>query len=740
MMHMIKLPLTRVLSFLVWGCTFSLAALASGKTRPPTATPSIDGKKVVALDAVPNVQIEMPDQSIHDFGPDFQASLITQLMQSGRYLVTDPAASAPAVAAQATSAAADYVWVGSVTPSATVRIEVVALNFSTGSLGEKMFYGFDETFHTPFNDGTGKRLNEFPLKAVSYEPSWFERSFDEEGFGPIGSRSGLDLGDGFSINALYAWLDVKYASYHSELHLKLSLDTPLAAATQYKWVEVKGDGFFFDVAGAYQGYSGGISIARRDAMDQALKNAIQGSFDAIDRSLKPLPMLAQVDSVLTDGTVLFGTGPFSDVQPGIQYEIVQNPGVVIQVTASNASGSVGIVVKGDVSQVKAGLALRQVSSVVNPAFNPRVQPNGMLAMANDGSNVSVMSASDTNQLTPINFPQSPELSKYAVFLTNAQAFAKSLAGAVFLPYRIARYFMYDQAYHDKPDFGFTQKFQASQEPWAKQIGLDVAPAMAAGSPVVAIIDSGVDYNHPALHGSIWTNPDGSGNPGWDFVSHDARPYDDGFHGTQVASVVVNVAPGTKIMPIKAFNPYGITSSAAIYSSFVYAVDHGAQIILAAWATRVPSDALEMGLQYAHDHGVVVVVPAGDQGSDLGIASIYPSVYSRALDNIVAVTGVDVNDQIVQTANNTGANYSAGAVQMAAPGQDIWVAEPRVGYTRKTSTGLAAAIVAGVLSRNLAAVPAEGIYVDQIQRLRNDAENISALNGSVAGGLRVKIAR
>jgi hypothetical protein len=139
MMHMIKLPLTRVLSFLVWGCTFSLAALASGKTRPPTATPSIDGKKVVALDAVPNVQIEMPDQSIHDFGPDFQASLITQLMQSGRYLVTDPAASAPAVAAQATSAAADYVWVGSVTPSATVRIEVVALNFSTGSLGEKMF-------------------------------------------------------------------------------------------------------------------------------------------------------------------------------------------------------------------------------------------------------------------------------------------------------------------------------------------------------------------------------------------------------------------------------------------------------------------------------------------------------------------------------------------------------------------------------------------------------------------------
>ena len=66
-----------------------LAADSQGLSSLPVA----QGKKAVALTPIQNVQIEMPDQSIHNFGEDLQASLTTQLTQSGRYIVIDPLSS-----------------------------------------------------------------------------------------------------------------------------------------------------------------------------------------------------------------------------------------------------------------------------------------------------------------------------------------------------------------------------------------------------------------------------------------------------------------------------------------------------------------------------------------------------------------------------------------------------------------------------------------------------------------------
>src|SRR4051794_11032768 len=87
--HPGQLPRSWALGSVVWGSIFPLLAFASGKAPAPDV-PTIDGKKVVALFPVKSVVIEMPDGSLHDFGPDFRASLITKLMQSERYLVTDP--------------------------------------------------------------------------------------------------------------------------------------------------------------------------------------------------------------------------------------------------------------------------------------------------------------------------------------------------------------------------------------------------------------------------------------------------------------------------------------------------------------------------------------------------------------------------------------------------------------------------------------------------------------------------
>jgi thermitase len=258
------------------------------------------------------------------------------------------------------------------------------------------------------------------------------------------------------------------------------------------------------------------------------------------------------------------------------------------------------------------------------------------------------------------------------------------------------------------------------------------------APIVAVIDSGVDYNHPAIHDQVWHNPEPGAvdSYGWDFISGDSRPYDDGYHGTQVASLVLAVAPRARIMALKAFNPWGVTSSSALLGAFHYAVDHGAKIILCGWATRQHSNALEQAVSYAREQGVIVVAAAGDRGDDLREVPAYPAAFAPQYENVVAVTGVTSTDQLVQLKGRY-ANFNSEIVSIAAPGDGILVAEPRSGNTKETSTGLSAALVAGTLARIQAT--GQGNAPDWLQRLRETAKKVPALENGVAGGLRLQLA-
>ena len=434
-----------------------------------------------------------------------------------------------------------------------MTLDVQALNFRTGSRGDQAFYGFDEKFNTPFNDGRSGYQNEFPLRTSFFnEPSWFGRTFESKGVAPFDSRSGLDLGDGFALDFLVAWLKLKYAKYHSELHLKLQLTSVLGEKIEEKWIQVAGNGFFMDVSGAYDQTSVGISIARRDAMNQALRKSISGSFDSIERALIHVPLMARVDAILKDGTLLLGTGPFSDIQSGVLYEALENPKIRIRVESTNASGSIGKLAFGNLDPVKPGLLLRQVDSNAVEFHSKNFR--GLSA------DPSTPTTAESIQMRPENLSASNELKAAVPDLTRWQAYIKSLAEAIFLPYRISRYFLYNQAYHVQADGRVSSDEYLNdwrKGTWARQIGLTEVGAMGPTVPIVAVIDSGVDYNHPVIHDSLWLNPDSNsdmGRYGWDFVSHDSRPFDDGFHGTQVASVVLSVAPNTKILPLKVFNP------------------------------------------------------------------------------------------------------------------------------------------------------------------------------------------
>ena len=763
------MPLTLVHCFLLSGF-YSLESEAAGKKKSVVQT-EFYGKKCVEIVPLQNVEIELPDQSQHNFGEDFYASLTTQLTNSGRYIVVDapspPLAQGLSLLRSNSVSGYDpendpgYEWIGSVLPAARIRVHVEALTFQTGDRGDRMFYGFDERIHTPFNQGLNAK-NEFPLRLFNpAEPSWFGQSFEDKGIAPFDSRSGLDLGDGFEMDALFAWLTVKYAKYHSELHLRLELDTVLGKATEFRSVTVQGNGFFFDVAGGYQGYSGGISVARRDAMNQALKKAIDGSYAAIDRALAEIPLVARIDSVLQNGAVLLGTGPSSGVQSGVLYQSLKRPGLIFSVVSSDESGSVAQILRGDRTLLSHGDVVQQIFSL--PAES-QVSKLGVMTQSNlrQGSSLSaaaltVPSLVDSTSLANANLPQA-DLSAWVPAVSRAVAFLKSLAEAIFLPYRVYRYFSYDQDYHRNPDLAIPGVFNLKNGHWVHQIGLDQLSDRnpeSAGSPqnpqgplsgetaVIAVIDSGMDYNHPSLHSSLWVNPSPVTDPngrtdqyGWDFISNDARPYDDSYHGTQIASLVSAVDSTLKIMPLKVFNPWGITNSSSLYSAFIYAVDHGAKVIVCGWAGLEKSQAMEMGVAYAQQHGVIIVAAVGDYGLKLSDLPVYPAMFKLHYDNVITVASVDDGDQLVQQSNRKS-SYDPDWVSIAAPGQNIEVAEPRLGKTKATSNGLSAALVAGVLGHKILRSGPARSYQEEIEILLDRADSVPSLHGFVRNAKRLR---
>ncbi|QEU89699.1 S8 family serine peptidase [Streptomyces kanamyceticus] len=141
--------------------------------------------------------------------------------------------------------------------------------------------------------------------------------------------------------------------------------------------------------------------------------------------------------------------------------------------------------------------------------------------------------------------------------------------------------------------------------------------------VIAIVDSGVDLDHPDLKDRLVD--------GYDFVDGDKRPEDGFGHGTHVAGIaaadtdngkgIAGGAPGAKIMPVRVMGDDGSGSNANITKGIVWAADNGADVInLSLGEGPLMSNLLQGGIlnraiQHAHDKGAVVVAAAGNDGAD-----------------------------------------------------------------------------------------------------------------------------
>lgn len=209
--------------------------------------------------------------------------------------------------------------------------------------------------------------------------------------------------------------------------------------------------------------------------------------------------------------------------------------------------------------------------------------------------------------------------------------------------------------------------------------------------IIAVIDTGVDLNHPDLQNNLVAGYNANtGTEGSDVAQ------DKNGHGTHVAGIiaaannnigVTGIAYQAKIMPIKALTAYGNGTDDCIADGIVWAADHGAKIINLSLGAFGGGQVLDEAIRYAALKGCLLIAAAGNKGDDPLLTSIaYPAVDYQ----VIAVTASDNNDKIASF------SLAGPETEIAAPGVNVistyWNGSS--GYAMLSGTSMAAPFVAG----------------------------------------------
>jgi|GEM_PF-3560079 thermitase len=246
-----------------------------------------------------------------------------------------------------------------------------------------------------------------------------------------------------------------------------------------------------------------------------------------------------------------------------------------------------------------------------------------------------------------------------------------------------------------------------QQWWLDKVHAPEAWTFTKGSSevTVAVLDTGVDYNHPDLAGQVINGPD--------FGENTQDSLDKGGHGTHVAGIIAaknnngiggsGLAPDCKVMAIKVFKPYFddggqyqgfYADDLDIAKGIYYAATHGAKIINMSLGGHGLSTLIKSVCSDAAGRGVLVVVAAGnDHENDL--SNLSPA----GVDSVIPVVATDARDQI------TGFSNFGRMDALAAPGQYIYSTTPTykpkygnghtpLNYAYLDGTSMAAPVVAG----------------------------------------------
>ena len=266
----------------------------------------------------------------------------------------------------------------------------------------------------------------------------------------------------------------------------------------------------------------------------------------------------------------------------------------------------------------------------------------------------------------------------------------------------------------------------------RRIGMEQAWDLrpSAVDVVVAVLDTGVDLNHPDLKANLLLDQ------GYEFLDDMPSPQDDESHGTAVAGIigavgnnregVTGIAWRVKLLPIKALNAQGRGPDSAMVKAILYAADNGAKIINISSTGSRYSAALETAVQYAQDKGALLVAAAGNTGNGDNAIN-----YPAGFDGVLAVAAVDDHDQL--------ASFSQRQpyVAVSAPGVDVpstaWPGAGRGLYASQSGTSIAAPHVSGAAALLWGLRP--DLTADEIAAaLKANADKVASSDSGYGAGI------
>jgi thermitase len=209
--------------------------------------------------------------------------------------------------------------------------------------------------------------------------------------------------------------------------------------------------------------------------------------------------------------------------------------------------------------------------------------------------------------------------------------------------------------------------------------IDIEPAWGqitdCSSVIVAVVDTGVNYNQEDLASNMWNGtPSGFPKHGFDFVNNDNDPMDLAGHGTHVAGIIGaagNNSLGTtgvcwtaSIMAVRVLDATGAGSTATITQGVNFAVNNGAKVINMSLGGPGLDPAFNTAITFAQNNDVVVVVAAGNDGVNNDVtAPTYPCNFTQT--NLICVAALDPNFALASFSN-----FGATSVDVGAPGTNI----------------------------------------------------------------------
>jgi len=278
--------------------------------------------------------------------------------------------------------------------------------------------------------------------------------------------------------------------------------------------------------------------------------------------------------------------------------------------------------------------------------------------------------------------------------------------------------------------------------------------LSTGNPdvVVAVLDSGVDYNHEDLKANMWKNPgeipnngiddDGNGYVddyhGIDAIVSSGDPMDDDGHGTHasgsVAAVgnnglgVTGVCWSCRIMALRFLSKDGGGSISDEIEGIQYAVNQGVKIVSGSFGEYSFSRSEKEAIDAARNSGVLFMFAVGNDGENNETEPHYPS--SNNSENIIAVGVSDRNDRLV-----SWSDYGITTVDVAAPGDDIYSTVLNNGYQSESGTSMATPHVAG-LAALLKSFRPNLNWLDIKNLILDNGDLIPSAAGKLVSGSRI----